>query len=131
MTVITTKLEAAMWPHLIFNEAAVARLAEVQEFFVGLEKQRPDLAEEIINEFHARMEYLNNYGGVVSSTNRARRFRLTLGKDWADKSFSITWEGRDAEGKYRYTCSGGLIWHGGPGDPLTVSVTPQFWGIHS
>lgn len=76
--------------------------------------------------------YLDDYGGAVNDGDHRRRFRVTLGRDWAPLSFTVTWEALDpATGVYRLAFDGALIWHGGPNNPLCVSLTPQLWGIHT
>lgn len=119
------------WPNIQFTESGKAQFARVKEFFTKLDEAKHAKADEITKEFIARMDYLNEYGGQVSETDARRRFQITLSKDWADLSFNITWSLRDAEGLYKFFCNGGLIWHGGPNDPLSISLTPCWFSINT
>lgn len=120
------------WPNLCFTKAGEQRLFEVFGFLRGLRQAGHELAEEIRAEFYDRMAFLNDFGGTVSDQDDRRRFQITLGRDFAAMSLTITWEALDAKvDDYRFSFRGGLIWHGGSNDPLSVSVTPQWWGIHT
>jgi hypothetical protein len=121
------------WPNIQFTESGKAQLDRVREFLTKLEEAKHEKADEITKEFIVRMGYLNDYGGQVAEADARRRFKITLSKDWADLSFSITWQTLNLPiGEYGYpSWNGGLIWHGGPNEPFCVSITPQWWGVHS
>lgn len=120
------------WPHLQFTDSGKDRFAEVVSFLHALETEKHPLGTEIRAEFISRLDYLDSFGGQVSDEDDRHRYRITLGRDWAQHSFSIIWEQLDTKtGTYDYAFQGGLIWHGGPGDPLCVTLTPQWFGIHT
>lgn len=119
------------WPTLAFTECGLRRLEEVREYLDELDARKHPNAAAIRDEFLRRMDYLASYGGEVGDGDRRRRFRVRLSRDWAPGSFGLLWEALEpTSGLYRYAFEGGLIFHGG-GDPLCVSLTPQFYGIHS
>jgi len=129
---MTVPLVPQRWPHIRFTEHGQHRFAEVVSFLHALETEKHPLGEEIVNDFISRLDYLDSFGGQVSDTDDRHRYRVTLGRDWAPHSFSIVWEMLDLQaGTYDYAFQGGLIWHGGPGDPLCVTLTPQWFGIHT
>lgn len=108
------------------------RVAEVLAFLDELERRQHPLAERARSEFTERMSYLDSFGGAVSEDDARRRFRVTLGRDWAPLSFSLTWRRLvAAPDEYVYAFNGGLIYHGRSIDPLAVSLTPVLFGIHS
>ena len=120
------------WPNLEFTEAGAERLAEVLAFLDELERQEHPVAEQARSEFNERMSYLDGFGGPVSEEDARRRFRVTLGRDWAPLSFSLTWRRLvAASDEYVYAFNGGLIYHGGSNDPLAVTLTPCVYGIHT
>lgn len=124
----------ASWPNIVFNEQAVERLAEVDAFCESLLVQKHKHAEEIRAEFIEKLDYLNGYGGTVAEDHPAypaRRFQVHIGRDWADKSFSLVWKTRNAQGLYDYGWQGGLIWHGGGNETFAVQLVPSWWGIHT
>lgn len=108
--------------YLTFSEEGRRRYDEVQKFLSELPEDGEHTAA-IREEFAQRIKYLREYGGD--------RFRVELHSDWAPLSFSIVWFVRTKDGEWRFAFNGGLIWHGGSNDPLTVSLTPQWWGIHT
>jgi len=125
-------LPPSTWSNLVFTEAGQGRLAEIVRFLQGLYDQGQPRAAEVEAEFRDRMQYLDEFGGQVSEQDPRRRFRVTLGRDWAPMSFTITWaQWTPSIEDYAFSMSGALIWHGGSNDPLCVSLTPQLWGIHS
>lgn len=115
-----------------FTQQGEERFAEVQAFLDDLGHQGHELAAEVRSEFEKRLGYLDDFGGPVGDEDPRRRFLVTLGRDFAPLSFTVTWEQLDLRtGEYRFAFNGGLIWHGGGNDPLTVALTPCFWGIHT
>ena len=112
----------------IITDAAKERLAEVRAFLDKLDASGSEHAAAIRKEFDQRLGYLDAFGGTREDGRRL--FRVTLGRDWAPYSFSILWEQWSEKSQsYEYAFNGGLIWHGGSNDPLTVTLTPQWWGI--
>ncbi len=108
--------------NLQFTKQGQARLEEVRAFLSAL----PETGQsgEIKKEFNQTLAYLNRYGGD--------RYKVSLHADRAPLSFALVWSRLNQEtGEYEYSFRGGLIWHGGSNDPLTVSVSPQWWGIHT
>lgn len=124
------------WPNLKFTEFGAERLKEVDAFLERLPETHPARVQ-----FKERMDYLNEYGGCVQGPcptcgqphefKDRRRFKIHLGKDWAPYSFSLVWSRRNEDGTFGYGWNGGLIWHGGENDPLTVNVSGDLWGIHT
>jgi len=116
--------------NIIITDAGQERLAEVRAFLDRLKASDSEQAAAIRNEFDQRLAYLDDFGG--STEDGMRLFRVTLGRDWAPLSFSVLWERWSEKSRsYEYAFNGGLIWHGGTNDPLTVTLTPQWWGIHT
>jgi len=116
--------------NLIITEAGQEQLAEVHAFLDKLDAAGSEHAAAIRQEFDQRLAYLDDFGGILEDGTRF--FRVILTRDWAPYSFSLTWERwNQATGAYEYAFNGGLIWHGGGNDPLTVTLTPQWWGIHT
>ncbi len=129
---MTTPLVTSRWPHLQFTDTGRTRFDEVVAFLDNLEIENHPHRAEIRADFIDRLDFLDAYGGAISEGDGRRRFRVALGRDWAPHSFSVVWEQLDLQsGTYRYAFNGGLIWHGGPDDPLCVSLTPQWFGIHT
>lgn len=65
-------------------------------------------------------------------TDLRPNYQVRLSADWAPHSFGIDWYKINLEsGDYRYTFSGGLVYHGGGNETLTVSLVSQTWGIHT
>ena len=124
---------AVTWPDLSFTAQGLARYAEVLKFLRELEAEKHEFAAEIVQCFIERLDYLNGYGGSLSDEDPRPRFRVELGHDWAPLSFSLSWLRYDpkAPDSYAYAWCGGLTWHGGGNDPLTISLTPQWFGIHT
>ena len=116
--------------NLLFTAAGKERLAEIHAFLDKLNSSASEHAAAIQQEFFQRLAYLDDFGGT--SDDGTRPYRVTLGRDFADLSFTLVWERWNPSTEtYEYAFNGGLIWHGGPNDPLTVSLTPQWWGIHT
>jgi len=116
--------------NLIITDAGQEQLAEVRAFLDTLEAEGSEHAAAIHEEFSQRLGYLDAFGG--SMDDGTRLFRVTLGRDWAPLSFTILWEQWSEKSQnYEYAFNGGLIWHGGGNDPLTVTLTPMWWGIHT
>lgn len=115
----------ASWPDLEFTDTGAERLQEVKHFLLEelplMDGATPEVVEAIRKEFLERMDYLNGYGDD--------RYRVSLGRDWAPYSFSLAWM-RKVEGAYRFAFNGGLIFHGA-GETFTVSLTRQWWGVHT
>ena len=119
-----------MFPEIVFDNTAMQHLEDISEFIRNVSDI--EVRCNIIEELYERLEYLNGYGGSVSDDDARRRFKVWLFHDWADLSFGIVWESLNKEtNTYRHSMQGGLIWHGGSNDPLTVSLTKQYWGIHT
>lgn len=117
-----------MWPHLLFTDAGRERLDEVQAFFDELADH--PLAGKARDELHERLDYLDSYGG--SDDDGRRRFQVTLGRDWAPLSFTVAWHALHRQsGAYQPAFHGALIWHGGSNDPLSVTLTPCLWALHT
>ena len=115
------------WPGItFFNDSAEKRLEEVASFLEGLEATHPDVAPEIRDAFIQKMDSLNEYGGKPGDPDK--RFRVELGWDSVAYSFSICWYHMKSG---TFFMNGGLIWHGGGNETYTVSLTPQWWGIHT
>jgi len=126
------QLLSARWPRLHFTPQGEQRLGEVMCFLNHLHERQHPQAEDIETEFHRQLEYLDAYGGTVNDTDPRRRFKVTLGQDWSTLSFSVTWERLDTRnGEYGFGMCGGLIWHGGNNAPLTITLTPCWWGLHT
>ena len=120
-------------PNLMFTEQGIARLDDVMTFLQKLDEADHPLAKRAREQFLDRLRYLNEYGGPVSADDPLRRYRVTLGWDWAALSFSVTWSSLNRmTGEYAGMLQGGLIWHGGPNDPFVVNLDPNaLWGIHT
>lgn len=105
-----------------WHDSSFSKLEEVARRWNGL-------PEEAQKQFHSRLQYLSDYG----CADGRRRFTVVLMSDWAEMSFLILWFKNNIHGtrSSKYFMNGRLIWHGGPGDPLCVSITPQYWGIHT
>jgi hypothetical protein len=121
------------WQHLEFTELGRKRLKEVNAFLDRLTAAEHPLAERARDELAERLAYLDGYGGTLSDTDLRRRFRVTMGADMYPLSFTITWFCLDrATDAYAFSMRGGLVWHGGPGDPLSVCLDPEvLWVIHT
>ncbi len=129
---MTAPLTPCRWPHLDFTDGGQNRFDEVVAFLDTLDAEDHPLHGEIAEDLVKKLDYLDAYGGSVSEADDRSWYRVQLGRDWAAHSFSLTWKRLDVvTGTYRYAFNGGLIWHGGPGDPLSVTVTPQWFGIHT
>lgn len=120
----------SQWPNVHFYMRQKDQLLKRIQECLDHEKTLP---EGVDTTFSNRMTYLNEYGGdaEVNGRKMGRRYRITLGIDWAPMSFTVNWEARDAEGKYNYAFCGGLVCHCSGTDPLAVSLTAQAWGIHT
>ena len=119
-----------MFPEIVFDDTAMQHLEDISEFI----KKVSDIEVrcKIIEELYERLEYLNGYGGAVSDDDARRRFKVWLFHDLADMSFGISWQKLNKEtNTYSAAMGGGLIWYGGPNDPLTVPLVKQYWGIHT
>lgn len=119
--------------HLQFTDAGLRRLEEVLAFLSDLDASRDARALRAQREFEGRLAYLDEYGGTVSPTDARRRYLVTLGADWSPRCFTVSWRAiRPETGEYMFAMTGGLIWHGGPHDPMVVSLDPaMLWGIHT
>jgi hypothetical protein len=62
--------------------------------------------------------------------NPEKRFKVELSWDFAVNSFSVVWL-KPKDGEWVYGWNGGFIWHGGSNDPMTITLTPQWFGIHT
>jgi len=125
-------LAARRWPRLKFTDAALRRLDELMVFLDQLWEDRHPHAEDVEVALHAALERLDRYGGPISDEDPRRRFRITLGQDFAPLSFSLLWERLDLQtGTYTLCMQGGLIWHGGSNDPLAITCTPSWFSIHT
>lgn len=118
--------------HLVFTESGAERLEDVLDLLDDLEAHENPLAARAREEFERRLNYLDEYGGPVSPEDPRRRYKVSLGGDWAPFCFTVTWHRIELRtGDYIYAMNGGLIWHGGPFDSMVVSLTPMLWGIHT
>jgi|TARA_Y100000310_G_scaffold40434_1_gene37974 hypothetical protein len=119
-----------MFPEIVFDDTAMQHLEDISEFIRNVSDI--EVRCKIIEELYERLEYLNGYGGAVSDDDARRRFKVWLFHDLADMSFGISWQKLNKEtNTYSAYMGGGLIWHGGPNDPLTVPLVKQYWGIHT
>ena len=119
-----------MFPEIVFDDTAMQHLEDISEFIRGVSDI--EVRCKIIEELYGRLERLSGYGGTVSDEDNRKRYKVQLFHDWADLSFSIVWKYLDKEtNTYSHSMQGGLIWHGGSNDPLAVSLTNQYWGIHT
>lgn len=123
------EISPARWPGIVFTDRGAERLGEVSEFLDGLLRQGVDagMAGQIYDEFISRMDYLNGYGGQPGDPNK--RYWVELSSDFTIHSFSILWRRQGPDGPVVF--NGGLIWHGGSNETFTVSLTRQWWGIHT
>lgn len=123
------------WPTLVFDEGAQEVLRKIDEFFI--ERESDPRLPAWRKSLEENLDYLAKYG---RDENGASRFQVRLGRDWAQFSFSLYWAiardnqptqhtGQDWFDKPGWP--GGLIWHGGPNDPLTVSIKPDWWQVHT
>ena len=126
------------YPSIHFNEPARERLQECLDFINSDGVCEHEKGQEVVDQFHERMAYLDGYGGTVGEfhgdgrEDDRRRFRVSLGRDFAPLSFSVVWEQLDPErGVYEYCFNGGFICHCCGAETFTVSLTPQYWGIHT
>jgi hypothetical protein len=128
----TRPIAVESWPNLIFSEHGAKRLREVASMLDSLDRAEHGHAADIRACFIDRMDYLAEYGGPVSADDPRRRFRITLGHDRDPYSFGVFWDMLSlTTGEYRGWCTGGLIWHGGPGEASSVTLVAQWWGIHT
>ncbi len=87
-------------------------------------------------QFARQLNYLRTYAEHdITSTPRTR---VTLHTDFAPHSFSIIWERRDSDGKWKYWFNGGLIFHGphdngsGGAPTFCVNLQPHHgWSVHT
>jgi hypothetical protein len=114
-----------------FTEAGKERHEEVREFIAKLQEANPETAQSVKEDWEERFRYLDGFGGKTDDGRD--RFHVSLHRDWADLSFSVVWRKLNLQtGEYDYAFNGGLIWHGGPNDPMCVQIgTPTWWGIHT
>ncbi len=121
------------YPHLVFTDAGRERLDEVFAFLDRAEAERHPRAEQARADLERQLRYLNDFGGTISKTDTRRRFRITIGRDFALLSFTITWESYSrATDDYAFTMQGALIWHGGTNDPLSVCLDRDaLWAVHT
>jgi hypothetical protein len=126
MSTTTPGLCPTRWPGITFTDAGKARLQEVSDFLDTLPEKHPEVAKEIRAAFIGKLDYLNTYSGDPGDPNK--RFRVELHSDWSDYSFSVCWL-RASDGAFAF--NGGLVWHGGSNETFTVSLTPQWWGVHT
>ena len=118
--------------HLQFTDAGRERFEEVHQFLEQLRLAKHPMAAKAATEFSCRLTQLDEYGGPVSDEDSRRRFHVVLGRDWAPLSFSITWRRLNpSTGEYVHAFNGGLVYHGGSNEPLSISLTPCIWGIHT
>lgn len=120
-------IEPASWLNIEFHETGIARLVEVSAFLESLPEKAPEHAAEITAAFIEKMDYLDGYG---RHEGEPPRYQVNLARDWAEHSFSIVWLNIQGEDK-TFAFQGGLIWHGGCNETFTVSLSPQWWGIHT
>jgi hypothetical protein len=131
MTAATSNLSPEAFPHLLFSPQALTRLEEVCTMLEALEERDAELHAAVEEELLRRLRYLNDYGGVVPGTD-FHPWRVTLTWDMAPCSFGLIFEHRKApEASYEAVMTGGLIFHGGTNDPFCVSLSPQYWGVHT
>lgn len=108
---------------LNFTERGMVRLDEVKTFLMEklptVENVDSITRFDILDCFMKRMKYLDEYGGD--------RYRVELHSDWAPLSFSLYWQPTKGGSGF----NGGLIWEGGGNETFTVSLQPQWWGIHT
>ncbi len=121
------EMSPSSWGGLSFTPVGEERLQEVKHFLLEelplMEGATPEVVGAIRSEFLERMNYLNGYGGD--------RYRVSLSRDWAPYSFSLAWMCPDERGEYtKFAFNGGLIFHGA-GETFTVSLTRQWWGVHT
>ena len=134
MSVARSKVKLAMdtFEHLRFTDQGKERFSEVLQLLDKLEGEQHPLFQKIYEELVAGLSYLNSYGAVVDGDEPRRCFQITLGRDFAPPSFTLTWSRLNTKNaEYQFAFNGGLIWHGGGNDPFCVSLSPQFWGIHT
>lgn len=130
---VTAEARLPVLCHLELTDQGRKRLDEVLAFLDRLDAAGHALAVKARGEFTERLLYLDGFGGAVSETDARRRYQVTLGADMYELSFTVTWRQLKQEsGAYTYSFNGGLIWHGGPGDPMVVCLVPDMlWGIHT
>ena len=72
-----------------------------------------------------RLRYLNDYG--VNEDTGARAFYVVLLWDSSPHCAGVAWRKPDGRSVFH----GGLTYDGPGNQSLTVSLTPQWWGIHT
>jgi len=111
------------YPHLEWTEQGIEKLREI-------EKNWDEMPVPARDELHERLAYLDNYGGETE--DGFRPFTVQIGSDWAWMSFGLAWFANKRDGSRKPWCYGGLIFHGGTNDPLTVVVgDTHWWGVHT
>jgi len=115
------------WPGIVFTEQGETRLKEVSDFLDTLPEAHPDLAAEVRKAFTDKLDYLNGYGGAPDDPEK--RYWVELSYDLSPYSFSVLWRTLGRKGPVHF--NGGLIWHGGGNETYNVSLTPQWWGVHT
>jgi hypothetical protein len=131
MTGASTVLAPEAFPHLLFSPQGLTRLEEVRTMLEALEQRDVELHTAVEAELLRRLRYLNDYGGVTPGTD-FHSWRVTLTWDMAPCSFGLIFEHRKTpEESYVAVMTGGLIFHGGSNDPFCVSLSPQYWGVHT
>jgi len=126
------KITEQRWPNIEFTNGGLERLEEVASFLRELTNSCHPVHLEATEDFIRKMEFLDDYGGPVSRSDRRRRFRVRLGRGWSPYSFSVLWEQLDLQiDDYLFAFSGGLIWHGGSRNANGVYLASPCFGVHT